>query len=158
MNKIVIDSNVFFKIIANEQDSLQAENFFNWSLDNEIKLYAPKLFEYEIASITQKAIKENRFDKTINEALSVVDLYKEATLSVIEPTKEIWLKAEEISSVGHLKSGFPSIYDSIYHAMAVKMNSVFLTADGRHYDKTKKIGNILLLENWESLKISGNQK
>lgn len=151
INNLVIDSNVFFKIIANEPDSLQAENLLNWCLDNSVKLYAPKLFEYEIASITQKAVRENRFDKTINESLLVVDIYKESLLSVIEPNKDIWLKAEEISNFGHIKSGFPSIYDSIYHAMAIKMNCVFLTADRRHYDKTKKLGNILLLEDWKRL-------
>ena len=57
----------------------------------------------------------------------------------------------KIASTGHEKSGFPSIYDSIYHALAIHEKAVFLTADKRHYEKSKSFGHICLLKDWENL-------
>ena len=51
----------------------------------------------------------------------------------------------------HEKSGFPTIYDSIYHALAIQLDAVFLTADKKHYAKAKEYGHIKLLSEWETI-------
>jgi predicted nucleic acid-binding protein len=48
-------------------------------------------------------------------------------------------------STGHIKSGYPSIYDALFHAMALCNKAVFVTADKHHYAKTQILGNICLL-------------
>jgi predicted nucleic acid-binding protein len=54
-------------------------------------------------------------------------------------------KAIEIIATGHIKSGYPSIYDALFHAMALCNKAVFVTADKHHYAKTQILGNICLL-------------
>jgi len=53
--------------------------------------------------------------------------------------------AVQIISQGHAKSGYPSIYDALFHAMALCNEAVFVTADKRHYAKTEQRGSICLL-------------
>jgi predicted nucleic acid-binding protein len=55
-----------------------------------------------------------------------------------------------ITNEGHPNSGFPSFYDSAYHALAIELDSVFVTADKRHKAKTETFGHIVLLHEWES--------
>ncbi len=43
------------------------------------------------------------------------------------------------------------MYDSIYHAMAINRHTTFVTADNRHIAKTKQLGSILLLNDWQTL-------
>lgn len=54
-------------------------------------------------------------------------------------------KAVEIIAQGHEKSGYPSIYDALFHAMALCNQAVFVTADKRHFTKTQQLGSICLL-------------
>jgi N-acetylneuraminic acid mutarotase len=82
----------------------------------------------------------------------VTSLFDESVLRLINlesPDRFTWLQAEKICQSGHEKSGFPSMYDSIYHAMAIVRGGTFFTADKRHYAKSKKFGHIALLEDWE---------
>lgn len=53
------------------------------------------------------------------------------------PNQKTWDLTEKISQRGQAKSGFPSMYDSIYHALAIKLDAIFLTADKKHDAKTK---------------------
>lgn len=53
--------------------------------------------------------------------------------------------ALNIITQGHPKSGCPSIYDSVFHAMALCNEAVLITADKRHYEKTRQLGAIKLL-------------
>ena len=55
-----------------------------------------------------------------------------------------------IVSDGQKNSGFPSLYDSVYHALAINNNCHFVTADKRHEAKTKQFGHIVLLDQWEN--------
>jgi len=42
-------------------------------------------------------------------------------------------------------------FDATFHALAVLMEAVFITADEKHYNKTKDlIGSVVLLENFYS--------
>lgn len=52
---------------------------------------------------------------------------------------------------GHEKSGFPTMYDSVYHAMAIINDGMFITADKRHYEKVKSFGHIAMLDDWENV-------
>jgi predicted nucleic acid-binding protein len=43
------------------------------------------------------------------------------------------------------------MYDSIYHALAIVEDGVFVTADNRHFEKVKNFGHIALLKDWETI-------
>lgn len=59
------------------------------------------------------------------------------------------LRAEKIAATGHVKSGYPDLENSIYHAMAIERGGIFVTADQRHFAKTRQFGSVVLLADWE---------
>jgi len=40
------------------------------------------------------------------------------------------------------------LFDTLYHALAIYLNAVFVTADELYYRKTETLGYIQLLSNW----------
>jgi len=38
-----------------------------------------------------------------------------------------------------------TVYDALYHAMAIRLNHTFYTLDAKYYARTKQLGNIVLL-------------
>jgi len=143
--KLVPDSNVFMKLLFDEVDSDEARVLFKTCALSQTHLLVPELFKYEIAEVTRY------FKASLAKSLTLFDAHEQTIMRVIPPTKDMWLLAEEISLLGHQQSGYPSIYDSIYHAIAIKEKAIFITADKRHYHKSKSFGNIQLLENWEKV-------
>lgn len=143
----VIDSSVFAKIFIEESDSKIARGFIATCLSENIKLIAPKLFYYEIVQVVL------HYNYSLINILQLLNKYCSYNLTLIDPSNECWLKAEEIVKYGHSKSGFPSLYDSIYHALAILYGCQFITADKRHEAKTSKFGHITLLENWKSVSV-----
>ena len=143
MGLVVIDANIIAKLVADESDSNLAIDFLRDCVDEKIQIIAPMIIQYEVANI---AIKKNiSIDLVIN-------LFDKNVLRLIDlesPDRFTWLQAERICKHGYEKSGYPSMYDSIYHAMAIIKGGTFFTADKRHYAKSKSFGHIALLENWE---------
>jgi len=145
-NKFVVpDANIFAKLLYSETDSCEARMFFKVCAITNTKLLVPELFKYEIAQIARY------YKQSLIKTLDIYEAHEQSILKVLAPDRETWLLAEEIAQKGHIKSGFPSIYDSIYHATAIKLNTVFLTADKKHHAKTQHYGHIKLLEDWESI-------
>lgn len=142
---LLIDSNIFIKILQIEPDSQVAREFLSYCNQQNIGLLAPTLFKYEVANV---CIKNHGNMMTV---LGVLDIYQQTSLSLIEPNRDCWLLAEKICQDGNDKSGHPSMYDSIYHAMAIQHNTTFVTAVNRHFVKAKQHGSINLLENWQTL-------
>ena len=144
MKKVVIDSCVFVKLFLDEDDYHQARNFIHRLSEQNITILVPAVFTYEVYYISQKyGVDLDFIDQLISEHqdynMKEIGLNNE----IIKQTKEI------IQNTTHLKSGpksgFPSFYDASYHALAMLNDCDFITADKRHYEKTKELGNIKLL-------------
>lgn len=142
---IVIDSNLFIKQFIEEEDSSDIRVFFKTCAETNTKLLVPELFKYEVIQIT---VKKNQ---PLKDTLKLLSLHIDLNMMVVAPSRKVWLMAEKIAREGHEKSGYPSIYDSVYHALAIESEAVFLTADHRHYAKAKSFGRIKLFKDWESL-------
>lgn len=41
------------------------------------------------------------------------------------------------------------LFDTLYHALAIHLNAVFVTADDKYYRKAEAMGCIQLLSNWQ---------
>lgn len=143
MKQFVIDTSVFMKLFLEEQDSDKAVAFFVHANNNHDSLLVPALFQSEFLSV----VKTHNIN--FETAYDLLEDYLATSLIQIDYSRAIMEKALEITQQGHSKSGFPSVYDSIYHALAILNNCDFITADKRHYEKTKGIGNIKLLANIE---------
>lgn len=144
MNGIIVDANVVAKTLIDEIDSAQALALLRTCVTTKIPLSAPELLKYELVQVGLK--KQLDLQQLIN-------LLENSIITLITlqaPSQIIWHKAGEIAQQGHVKSGYPSIYDSIYHAMAIVNNGLFVTADKRHYQKAQHFGHIALLADWQT--------
>ena len=138
----VVDSNVFAKLFIEEADSAQAIRFFQHCIEQETLLFAPTLLRYEILQIALY------YGHPLNDALERLEQYCAFNLTLCELSRETWHIAEKIVQSGNKKSGFPSLYDSCYHALAIERDATFITADKRHKAKTEAFGKILLLADY----------
>ena len=145
MTTLIIDSNIGAKLFTQEDDSQQAVDLFSAGVLNKYPFIVPELFKYEIASIAF------RKRLPLEPILDFFDEHVDNVVTYEKPSTLTWLKAEEIARSGNTKSGFPSMYDSIYQALAIEHNGIFITADKKHYEKAKKHGHVLLLNEWEKI-------
>ncbi|MEM6405125.1 MAG: type II toxin-antitoxin system VapC family toxin [Pseudomonadota bacterium] len=145
MQTIVLDANIAVKILHDEHDSRIAQQFLTACADKKSRILVPEHFLYELVNVSK------RLGVDTENVLRLFDAMMGSILTVARPERSTWLLAEKIADDGHEKSGFPTMYDSIYHALAIESEAVFVTADKRHYVKSGHHSNISLLENWESL-------
>ena len=69
-------------------------------------------------------------------------------MRIVNLSEDLIEKTFKMTKHGHKKSGFPSFYDCIYHALAIHEKCTFITSDEKHFDKThKKFGHVKLLKN-----------
>jgi len=142
---IVVDANIVVKLLHEEADSDTAQRFLKACVEHEARLVAPEHFTYEMMSVA------SRLGIDLAHVLDLQEGLRETMLTLVTPNRSAWLLAEKIAKTGHPNSGFPSIYDSIYHALAIEAAGTFITADGRHLAKAESFGHAKLLKEWQSL-------
>lgn len=135
----IIDSSVFNKLYLQEEGREEALYFFERSAKREATLLAPTLLYYEVISTAQF------YRLPIGVIEDLLEEQITSTLILVEPQIEHRSKALQIIQRGHLKSGFPSIYDAIFHALAIVEKGTLITADKKYYSKVKALGHIQLL-------------
>lgn len=138
--RYVLDSCVFIKLFLEEPDSAQARRFIADTLQAGGSFVVPELFTYEVLQVARNSGAD--FDAVLDILINRRD---SNGIEIITPSRQHWLKAQALSREGHAKSGFPSLYDSIYHAIALVEGIDFVTADARHIAKTKNQGAVKLL-------------
>jgi predicted nucleic acid-binding protein len=143
--RIVPDSNIFIKLLLQEPDSAEAVEFIQHCAADGVEFFVPEHFVYEIANVCV------HYKRPVVDALTLFERHQQAGLQVIMPSKNVWLQAEKICQSGHVKSGFPALYDAIFHALAVELGAVFVTADSRHIAKSSKHGAVCALCDWRTL-------
>ncbi|MCF6321140.1 MAG: type II toxin-antitoxin system VapC family toxin [Rhizobiaceae bacterium] len=136
----VVDASVFNKLFLNESDSAQARGLFHHSILNDIQLLAPGLLLYEALSVAL------HYEIPFGDIHQLLALQRAAGMRLIEPTITMLETAQTISRHGNSKSGYPSLQDSIYHAVAIEEKAVLVTADAKHFSKAGSFGNIKMLD------------
>lgn len=139
ISKIVVDSCVFTKLFLDEGDKLKALDLFQKLVADKTLILVPEIFIYEVFSV---AVKEGAsFDRVS----LVLNKQKANNLQVVGLSEALIQEALKIiENNSHPKSDFPSFYDAVYRALAITNDCPFLTADKKHYEKTKKAGFIEL--------------
>ncbi len=138
MHRYVIDSSVFNKLYLDEADRDKAQSLFIQAAENKAELLAPDLLFLEVVNTAQ------RCGIPVGEIVALLDAQK-CLMQMRTFNEQEQKMAVEIISKGHSNSASPSIYDAIFHAMAICNEAIFVTADKRHYEKTKQLGSIVLL-------------
>ena len=138
MQKYVIDSSVFNKLYLDEADRDKAQQLFIQAASDKVHLLAPDLLYLEVVNTAQ------RCGVPVDSVVELLESQK-YLLQMRAVSDDERKKAIQIIANGHAKSGYPSIYDALFHAMALCNEAVFVTADKRHYAKTQTLGSICLL-------------
>lgn len=138
MQRYVIDSSVFNKLYLDEADRDKAQQLFIKAAEGEAMLFAPDLLFLEVVNTAQ------RCGVPIDAVVELLEAQR-YLMQMRAVTSDERKKALQIIAGGHDKSGYPSLYDAIFHAMALCNQAVLVTADKRHYAKTQSLGSICLL-------------
>ncbi len=139
--QIVLDSSVFNKLFLNEKDTEIAINYIEKINNEGYKILVPSIFLYEVLGVA------GHHKCNTREIYDLICEYESNNLQIINPDNTLIKQALEMTTKGHDKSGYPSFYDSVYHALAIQNECDFITADKKHFDKVKEIGNIKMLQN-----------
>ncbi len=143
MKCIVLDSGVYAKIFLQEVGRDDVIELLQHIGKNGIKVFCPDVFLYEVLSIAAQN------DFSLSDALATIREFEKSYLVIAPLTIHQLELAMRMAEDGNKKAGFPSIYDSSYHALAISQAGVFITADKRHVSKAHQYGNVMLLENWK---------
>lgn len=143
VDHIVLDSGVFAKLFLEEEGRVDLIELLEFIGKNHVSVICPDIFLYEALSIAaQNSI-------PLEKTLAAIHQFEESYLT-IAPLSALQLKlAMRMAEDGHAKSGFPSIYDSAYHALAISNEGMFITADKRHIAKAQQYGHVALLKDWK---------
>ncbi len=138
MQRYVIDSSVFVKLFLDEVDRDKAQQLFIQAAADKAILIAPDLLYLEVINTAQ------RCGIPLEGVVELLEAQK-YLLQMRAVSDAERKKALQIIAQGHDKSGYPSIYDALFHAMALCNGGVLVTADKRHFAKTQQLGGICLL-------------
>lgn len=144
LSHIVLDSGAYAKLFLQEEGRDDLLELLKFIGEQKITVLCPDIFLFEVLSIAaQNSIP---LKETLKHIRSFEASYLRIT-ALSDPELELAMKMAED---GHEKSGYPSIYDSAYHVLAIANDGVFITADKRHIAKARQYGHVALIEDWRS--------
>ena len=136
---IVIDASVAVKWFIPEADSDEAVKLRDRHIEGSLTLMAPDLLVYEVANALSY-----HPDLPVDEVKEDLEALLMLDLDLIQPSGEF------VSSIAEDARKYQvSVYDSSYLALAEATSSSLITADRKLYDKAKKSGLVLILDDHE---------
>ena len=148
MNKYVVDTSVSAKLFLEDEDDRDtALEVFRQGNSGAIVLISPSLTWYELNNVLAK---EKIPLEDIKRHLSLFRMQvKNNALRVISVSEILLNKSSELSMLDTQGKGYISSYDATFHALALLENASLITADEKHYNKTKNlIGSVMLLKDF----------
>jgi predicted nucleic acid-binding protein len=150
MNNIIVpDANVFLEMIYGRSLQTTARLLISHAIATEIQLVAPSLFLDEITEVCCGNLDD--LQKVRQHLLYLEQLVNEKALLIVVPSLDIRMKAIEIARTGNPKSGYPEFSDSLYHALAIVNDAIFVTNDARHVAKVNKFGHVEKLADYQKV-------
>jgi predicted nucleic acid-binding protein len=139
---IVIDASIFVKLLKDEDDSDHARSFVDHMLAKGDGYLTPSLVLYETLSASLHV------GVPLTTVGSLFEEFRALGLVIEEPNQADLTLAEAIARTQSPGGGYPTLFDSLYHAMAIERGGIFVTADARHVAKTARFGHATLLADW----------
>lgn len=150
MNNIIVpDANVFLEMIYGRQLQATVRQLISHAIANEIQLVAPSLLLDEITEVLCGNL--DNLQKVKQHLLYLEQLVNEKVLLVVVPSLAIRMKAIEIARTGNSKSGYPELSDSLYHALAIVNDAIFVTNDFKHVAKVNRFGHVEKLADYQKV-------
>ena len=133
---IVVDASVVIKWFIPEADSEKAVKLRDRHIEGSLTLIAPDLLVYEVANALSYYP-----DLSVDEIKQDLEALLMMDLDLIQPSGGF------VSSIAEDARKYAvSIYDSSYIALAEATSSSLITADRKLYEKAKKAGLALTLD------------
>ena len=145
-NLYVPDANVFLEYIYDRPLRNRSKQILQDAILNKIQILVPGLFLDEITEVLCGNL--NNLGKIEWHLHYLETLAKQEVLNIVIPNSAVRMKAIEIARTGNSKSGYPGIMDSLYHALAILNDAVFITNDKKHIKKVKVYGHIQQLSQY----------
>lgn len=137
--KYIIDASIIIKWLVREQEDFHfAINLLNDFYNKKVHLLIPIFVHWEVNNFLGRSL-------AFGTAVEKYSHFKLLKLEESHLSMNTTLKAFAIMKKFHKVS----FYDASYHALAIENGGIFLTADKKYYDKTRRIGSIMLLENYK---------
>ncbi|OHB77226.1 MAG: hypothetical protein A2Z25_08270 [Planctomycetes bacterium RBG_16_55_9] len=128
MKLLVVDASIVVKWFIPEPDSIEAIKLLN----GNIQLFAPDIIRPEVANTLWKIHKRQML--TVDEASKIIENFLSSSIEICSSDSLIADAFEIAVAAGR------TIYDSLYIALAIKRNSVLITADQRLANALKNTG------------------
>ncbi|MCI5223945.1 MAG: PIN domain-containing protein [Candidatus Electrothrix sp. AR4] len=139
----VPDANVFFEYIYSRSLQKNAQQLVEDAILDKIQLIVPSLLLDEITEVLCGNL--DNIEEVQVHIQYLETLAAEKVLHIVVPDCTVRMQAIAIARTGHAKSGYPELSDSLYHALAIMHDAVFVTNDRRHIAKTEIFGHIMPL-------------
>ena len=140
---IVLDASVFVKLFREEEGSEGAHTIFRGALNGQFELVAPEIMKYEVLGVAV------HYAVPFITIISLINDLHESGFEFLHPTPEEMLLAEAIATTPAVDGGYADLFDSIYHAIALSRDGMFLTADPRYVARAGHRGSVQLLGDWQ---------
>ena len=148
-NCFVLDANIFLEYIYDRVLKEHSRKIIQDAILRKIQLFVPSLLLDEITEVLCGNL-DNLIE--IKRHLEFIEkLSKQGVLQIVVPNTEVRMKTIEIARTGNSKSGYPELTDSLYHALAILNDAVFITNDTRHINKVKQFSHIEELSKYDNL-------
>jgi predicted nucleic acid-binding protein len=150
MNNIIVpDANVYLEMIFGRSLQMTARQLISHAIAGEIQLVAPSLFLDEITEVFYGNLDDRQ--KVQQHLLYLEQLVNRKSLLIVVPSLAIRMKAIEIARTGNPKSGYPELSDSLYHALAIVNEAIFVTNDSKYVAKVNKFGHVEKLADYQKV-------
>lgn len=147
-NSYVLDANVFLEYIYARFYKDNAKKILKDAILGKIQILVPSLLLDEITEVLCGNL--DNLEKVKKHLQYIEKLAKQEVLHIIVPNTEVRMKAIEIARTGNPKSGYPELTDSLYHALAILNDAVFITNDAKHISKVNALGHIEALSKYNN--------
>ena len=131
-SKAVIDANIGIYTVINTPHSAGAVKVMTYFQRQEISLFAPRLWWFEVTSVVHRYLFDRVITKNVaDEALDILlaDL-------IIQPVENLYRSAFQWAS----RLGQKPAYDGFYLAAAESLGAEFWTADQPLVNRSRQIG------------------
>jgi predicted nucleic acid-binding protein len=135
---VVVDASVsikwFFPASAEEQDTDQAVSVLRQVQSGQVTLVQPAHWLPEVVAVITR-IRPKISEQAID-YLSAMEI-------------KVQQDADILKTAARLSQQFSHhLFDTLYHALAIQLNAVFVTVDELYYRKAETTGCIKLLSDW----------
>lgn len=142
----VPDANVFLEYIYDRPLKNHSQQIVHDAILDKIQLIVPGLLLDEITEVLCGNL--NSLEEVELHLQYLETLATERSLHIVVPDSMVRMKAITIARTGNPKSGYPELTDSLYHALAILNDAVFITNDRRHIAKVNEFGHIMALSEY----------